>query len=246
VLLGTISASVAQEPDAKGVLKAMSDYLASQTTLSFQFDSSIEVLTTDLEKIQFDSSSEVELKRPDKMRIARLGGYADVELLFNGVSLVIHDRHNKKYVEVSAQGTIDTLFDKLRNDLGIEAPGGDLLVSDVFGALSADVLSAKLVGEGVIGGITCHHLAFRNADTDWQLWVRTGDAPVPCKMVITSKTVAAAPQYTVEVRDWQSNPSVAETAFEFKANGSATKVELEAFSGLDEVPPGAAIEGGQQ
>ena len=47
---------LAQEEDANAILKSMSDYLAGQKTISASFNSSTEVLTTDLQKIQFDSS----------------------------------------------------------------------------------------------------------------------------------------------------------------------------------------------
>ncbi len=40
----------------------------------------------------------------------------------------------------------------------------------------ADVLEAKHMGHGVIDGVECDHLAFRNFDTDWQLWVEVGEA----------------------------------------------------------------------
>ena len=50
-------------------------------------------------------------------------------------------------------------------------------------------------------GVVCDHLAFRNLDTDWQIWVESGERPLPRKYVITSKTVAAAPQYTLRLRD---------------------------------------------
>ena len=56
------------------------------------------------------------------------------------------------------------------------------------------------MGRGVIDGIECEHLAFRNVDTDWQLWVEVGDPPIPRKMVITSKTTNSAPQYTLRVK----------------------------------------------
>jgi hypothetical protein len=56
----------------------MSDYVSSQKTIEFTFDSDIEVITPQLEKIQFTNSAEALLSRPDKLRAHRVGGYADV------------------------------------------------------------------------------------------------------------------------------------------------------------------------
>jgi hypothetical protein len=233
----------AQDSDAKAVLKAMSDYLASQATIAAKFDASIEVVTPELEKIQFDSSIALQLKRPNKLRVERVGGYAAVELVFDGTTLTLRDVDGKRFAQANAAGSIDRLVDHLRDELGIGAPGADLLVSDVFAALGQDILAAKHIGQGVIGGVECEHLAFRNFDTDWQLWVKSGPEPAPCKMVITSKTVTGAPQYTLQIREWQANADIADTAFAFQAGGDA-KVELKELSGLDELPPAAG--GGAQ
>ena len=73
-------AAHAQGDDAKAILKAMADYVSSQKTIEFKFDSDIEVVTPQLEKIQFTNSGEALLSRPDKLRAHRVGGYADVEL----------------------------------------------------------------------------------------------------------------------------------------------------------------------
>src|SRR2546425_13307583 len=53
----------AHAQDASKVLKAMSDYLTGQKTISMTFDSDIEVITSELQKIQFTSSGQVLLNR---------------------------------------------------------------------------------------------------------------------------------------------------------------------------------------
>ena len=60
--------------DAAQILKAMSDYLASQKTISATYNSDIEVITPDLQKIQFNSSGTILMNRPDEIRATRIGG----------------------------------------------------------------------------------------------------------------------------------------------------------------------------
>jgi hypothetical protein len=160
---------------------------------------------------------------------------------FDGTTLTIRDVDTKKFAQANAPGTLDQLADHMRNDLGINAPGADLLLADVYSALIADVLTAKYVCLGIVGGVECEHLAFRNHDTDWQLWVRTGAEPAPCKMVITSKTMASGPQYTIDIRDWKAGVPIEDAAIAFKADAADAKVEFVDLSALDEVPPGAAV-----
>jgi hypothetical protein len=227
----------AQEDDALKILKGMSDYLASQKTISMSYDSDVEVVTSDLQKIQFASSGHLQLTRPDKLHATRTGGYSDVELFFDGKTASVFGKDLNGFVQIDAPGSVDQLVDKLRNELSVALPGADLLVSNAFEVLSPDVLHAAHIGEGVIDGVECEHLAFRNDDTDWQLWVQTGANPIPRKYVITSKTVAGAPQYTLVIRDWKTDAAPAD-AFVFKAPDGAKKLDAAAIAGLDEVPPG--------
>src|SRR5262245_12158829 len=72
----------ADEEQAKQIFKAMSDYMTAQQNISFDFDTSFEVVSTEGQKIAFASSGSVTMKRPDKIRATRSGGFADVELVF--------------------------------------------------------------------------------------------------------------------------------------------------------------------
>jgi hypothetical protein len=72
----------ADEATAKQLFKAMSDYLAAQKTISLDYDSNLEIVTTEKQKIGLASSGTLTLKRPDQVRATRTGGFADVELGF--------------------------------------------------------------------------------------------------------------------------------------------------------------------
>ena len=228
----------AEENDAASILKAMTDYVASQKTISTSFDTNIEVITPELQKIQFASSSQLSLSRPDKLRVSRTGGYADVDLIFDGKTVTIFGKDRNAFTQVDAPGSTDQLIDKLRSEVSIEAPGADLLLSGAYGEMMKDVLEAKHIGRGVIGGVECEHLAFRNPDTDWQIWIEVGPKPIPRKYVITSKAVTGAPQYTLVIRDWQTDTQMAPDAFVFKAPAGAKKIDVKELIGIDEVPPG--------
>jgi hypothetical protein len=233
-------ASSAQAQDAGKVLKAMTDYVTSQKVISVTYDSDIEVITNDLQKIQFASSGQMLLSRPDKIRASRTGGYADVDLVFDGKTLSVLGKNLNAFAQTESPGSIDQLVARLRNELGVAVPGADLLLSKAYDDLMTDVLDAKHIGRGVIDGIECDHLAFRNADVDWQLWVEIGDRPIPRKYVITSKAVTGGPQYTLRIKDWKTDAPVAADAFTFKPPADAKKVEFAALSDVDEVPPGVA------
>jgi hypothetical protein len=70
------------------------------------------------------------------------------------------------------------------------------------------VIDAKDSGRGTIDGVEREHLAFRNADTDWQIWIELGARPIPRKYVITNKAVAGAPQYTLRIKERHADAGI--------------------------------------
>jgi hypothetical protein len=230
----------ARADDPVKLLESMTNYLGSQKSLSATFDSDIEIITPALQKIQFTSSGQIKLNRPDKLRVRRTGGYADVELVYDGKTISIYGNNAKSYVQADAPGTVDQMIDAVRERSGVGMPGTDLLLSNAFDELMATAIDGVHVGQGVVDGVECEHLAFRTADTDWQIWIETGAKPVPRKYVITSKTLAGAPQYTLRIRDWKTDAFTDADTFVFKPPAGATKVDMDsaAMVEFDELPPG--------
>jgi len=217
----------------------MTDYLTGQKTLAASFDSDIEIITPELQKIQFASSGQIKLSRPDKLRVRRTGGYADVELVYDGKTVSLYGNDAKSYMQAEMPGSVDRMIAETQARSGFGMPGTDLLLSNAFDELIATTTEGKHIGQGVIDGVECEHLAFRGSETDWQIWIEPGAKPVPRKYVITSKTVTGAPQYTLKIRDWKTDAN-ADGDFAFKAPADTTKVALDSVVMIefDELPPG--------
>ncbi|WP_371423465.1 DUF2092 domain-containing protein [Tardiphaga sp.] len=238
-----IGAGAARADNAASILRAMSDYIANQKNVSISYDSDIEIMTPDMQKIQFASSGQLTLHRPDKLRVTRTGGYADVELVYDGANFTVSDRARKVYGQMPVPGTIDQLVDRIRDKSGIEAPGADLLLANSYAALMDGVYDAKHIGRGVIDGHECEHLAFRTPDADWQIWIEPGATPIPRKYIITTKTVTGAPQYTLRISSWKTGPDTSADAFAFKPSADMKKRELQDLGHIDEIPPGISPSG---
>ena len=242
--LGAPSGARADEADARKLLKAMSDYMAAQKAISLQYDTILEIVTKDKQKLGLASSGKITLNRPDKIRATRTGGFADVEFLFDGKTLTLLGKTENLYGQLEVPGTIDHLIDELRN-MGRPVPGADLLLSDVYDKLMANVVDVKDLGSGVIGGVECDHLAFRTTEVDWQIWIVQGSRPYPCRYVITSNKVEQAPQYSITIRDWKTGNEVGSEDFIFKNVTNAKKMDLTDLPNVDELPKIFAVGGGK-
>ena len=96
-------------------LKAMSDYLAAQKAISFGYDTNLEVVTKDHQKLLLASSGTINLGRPDKFRATRSGGFANVEMIFDGKTLTLLGKDANLYTQADVPGTLDHLIDELRD-----------------------------------------------------------------------------------------------------------------------------------
>ncbi len=236
VVLGAPSGSRADEADARRLLKAMSDYMASQKAVSFGFDATLEIITKDDQKLALASSGTVNLDRPNKIRVTRAGGHADIEMLFDGNTLTLLGKTANLYTQVDVPGTIDNLVDQLREKFNLPLPGADLIMSNTYDELMTDVIDVKDLGSGVIDGVECDYLAFRKEAVDWQIWIAHGDRPYPCRYVITSKDIPLSPQYSIQIRDWKTGSAVASDDFGFKNSTNARKVDVEDLKGMSALP----------
>ena len=126
----------------------------------------------------------------------------------------------------------DLLWGKNKRPL----PAADLISSNAYDQLMADVTDVKDLGSGVIGGVECDYLAFRKKAVDWQIWIAHGDHPYPCRYVITSKDVPHSPQYSIQIKDWKTGNDVAADDFRFKNPTNAKKVALKDLRGMSALP----------
>jgi hypothetical protein len=236
--VGSASMAVARadEAQAKSLVKAMSDYLGAQKAISFDYDTNLEIVSPQQQKIGLASSGALVLNRPDKLRVMRMGGFANAEMVFDGKTVTLLGKNANLYAQIEAPGTIDQLVDVLRDKYHRPVPGADLLMSDPYNELMPLVEDVKDLGSGVIRGAECDHLAFRTKEVDWQIWIAQGAKPYPCRYVITSKVVAGSPEYTLDVRGWKSGAEVASDDFKLAIPQGAKKIDPAEIPDLNDIP----------
>ena len=239
----SISAGRADEAFAKSQLKAMSDYLGAQKAMSFDYDVNLELVSKQQQKIGLASSGTLTLNRPDKFHLTRTGGFANVEMVFDGKTLTLLGKNTNLYTQLEAPGTIDQLEDVLRNKYHRPVPAADLLISDPYKELMAEVNDAKDLGSGVIHGVECDHLAFRTKEVDWQIWIAQGARPYPCRYVITSKKVTGWPQYTLDTWGWKTGAEVSPDSFKLEIPANAKKLKPDEVPELNDIPSLFTVKG---
>ncbi len=69
------------------------------------YDTNLEVVTKDHRKLLLAGSGKIELGRPDKLRATRMGGFAKVEMVFDGETVALFGKDANLYTQVEVPGT---------------------------------------------------------------------------------------------------------------------------------------------
>ena len=214
------------DPQAEKLLRRMSDYLAGRQQFSVKAESTLEVVLTSGQKLQFDSPGTLTVSRPNKLRAHRRGDIVNQEFFYDGKTLTLYNPKENLYATVAAPPALDEMLDFAREKLDVIAPATEFLYKNAGEKMLKEASSGFVVGPSLVGGVKCTHLAFRGAEVDWQIWIEDGDKPLPRKFILTSKQVKGEPEFTVVIRSWDLAPKLTDKEFVFTPSKGAKKIEF--------------------
>jgi len=213
------------EPKAVEVLKQMCDYLKNLQQFTVQAEITEDVLLTSGQRIQYARSVEASVRRPDRMRAESVGDTDNRLLVYDGKTFILLDRTKNFYTTIAAPPDLDAALEHATQAFNLRAPLADLIYTKSYEYLTAGALSGFYVGLSKVQGVPCHHLAFRQKDIDWQIWVEDGPNPVPRKFLITDKK-AQGLQFTAVFTKWNTSPQLEDSLFTFVAPAKAEKIDI--------------------
>jgi len=213
------------EPKAVEVLKQMCDYLKNLQQFSVQAEITEDVLLTSGQRIQYGRSVEASVWRPDRFRAESVGNTDDRQLIYDGKTITLMDKTKNFYTTIAAPPDIDAALEHAVQAFNLRAPLADLIYTKSYEYLTEGALSGFYVGQSKVQGVTCHHLAFREKDIDWQIWIEESPTPLPRKFLITDKT-AQGLQFTAVFTKWNTSPQLEDGLFTFVAPEKAEKIDI--------------------
>lgn len=211
---GSIDAPATVAPEATRALNQMGEYL--RTLKSFQVKAVIsrESVMLDGQKVQFDGTADLLVQRPNRLRLEMKSDRSERHFFFDGKTFTLFAPRTSYYATVAAPPTIGQLADTLETRFDIELPLVDLFRWGTPEGVDGNLTAANYIGPSQIEGVTCEQYAFRQNGVDWQVWVQSGEFKLPRKVVITTTTDEARPQYSA-VYTWNLAPSFDDAAFAF-------------------------------
>jgi hypothetical protein len=212
-------------PEAQAVMDRMNAYLKGLQAYTIQAHGTRDEVVAHGFKLQNNESASLSVQRPNKMRAEIAGDLRNRTFVYDGKTIAIHSPDDNAYATAPATESLGVLIEDVLASESIELPLIDVLYQATAGTLTENVLKGLLVGDSVVEGVACDHLAFRQSDTDWQLWVEKGARPLPRKIVITTRHEVGDPQFQA-VMTWNVQPKFGKDAFTFVPPKDANHIQF--------------------
>jgi hypothetical protein len=212
-----------KNPAAIAALTSMSNYL--KTLQSFQVSAVVtrDDVLDDGELIQYDTRVNLLARSPDRLRVETDNARQHRFYFYDGKTFTLYAERVNYFASAPAPATIGQLVDEVNDRFAVELPLADLFYWSGSDSKLGEIVGAIDVGPAVVGGVTCEQYAYRQTGMNWQIWIQQGDFPLPRKLVISTLTDEARPQYSATL-EWNLAPSFNEASFRFDPPAGAQKV----------------------
>lgn len=218
-----------RDPEAIAALERMGAFLRSLPKFEIDADATTEQVLDNGQMLQFPGTIGIVVQRPNKMRANFYSTNKRREFFYDGKTLTMFSPRMGFYAQVDAPPTIAETVKAMIDRLDLVIPLADLFQMGVDPQLTARIKSATFAGKDIIDDEACNHYAFRQADVDWQIWIRDGDQPLPCRWVVTSIDEPGTPSYEVTLA-WDLNPAIPPEAFTFVPPPGADRLPIATVS----------------
>jgi hypothetical protein len=213
-------------PQPEKILQQACDLLKSAKQFSFKAEVTDDRVYTGGKKLQFAFDLVAYVQRPDKLRINAAGDLENKEFFLNGKTLTLYDKPHNAYANLEVPDSIDGAMDKASQEYGLRVALADLASENAYALATKGTKHALYVGEGLVRGVKCHHLAFDREKVQWQIWIDAGEKPLIRKLLITQKKLPAEPQWTAYFADWNFSPQLSDNLFVFTPPEGAKQIKF--------------------
>ena len=216
-------------PDAVAdQLIAMCDGLAAAQTLSYEATELMDVpgpggqvykLSAHF-KVWFDRAGEqvrIDVKSDKGSSVWVIGG---------GKATAYSAEKNQVGRSDDVPPTVIEALRALSKRTGVPVPGQGLLQPDPLSALLGRVEAVTLIGPATVAGVACQHVAFREAGSNWQLWLSTEAQPLPQQLVYNHYMSDQDMRYEVAFTGWTLDAPIDAARFTLEVPATATEVAL--------------------
>jgi hypothetical protein len=213
------------EPEAVAALARMSAYLRTNPT----FEVKLAIQRDDVDAygqiLTFNGLTTYKVRAPDGLNIEVSDDQGTKQYIYDGKSVTVFDPKTGFYAHFAAPPTIRATLEEAETKYGIVVPLADLFRWGQDGDQASQLTSAHYVETTQVDGQEADHYAFRQDGVDWQIWIATGDKPLPLRVVIVPSDDPARPQFEADLT-WDVSPQFAADTFVFTPPPQARAIPI--------------------
>ncbi|NJK37052.1 MAG: DUF2092 domain-containing protein [Oscillatoriales cyanobacterium RM2_1_1] len=213
------------DKQAETYLQEMGDTLQNASEFTFQAETTV-IASRSRDSQEGSGVLDVMVQRSSGLRADQQGDRDSRSFWYDGRSITLLDRLQNTYATASAPTNMDDALDYAVEEFGIRTPLVDLLFSNPYEVLTENIQTGTYRGIEQVGSKKCHHLAFTQANVDWEIWVADDADRLPCKVMIDYKNLPSRPKYTAILTDWNLNPDLSKIDFTFQPPSGAMEIEF--------------------
>lgn len=202
------------DPGAAAALTAMGHCLASLKSFRLSAETTVEAVLRAGHQVEIGGTVQYWVKRPDRVRIDAETDTLRRSYIFDGKTFTVVAPEERFFAQTAGKGTARDTLAFAAQELDIELPLVDLFEWTTPEAALKHFQRGFYVGAAKIGGVPTQHYALIGRDVDFEVWIKSGDTPLPLKMAIVDRRAAGNPRFSARLA-WSPDEAIPDEAFAF-------------------------------
>ena len=208
------------------VLDRMSALMADIKSGSVVVKSNYDVATQELGLVKHADEEHLYWDATNKLYMSAEGDKGIRNFFYNGKTFTYYSFTKNQYAQTNAPTNTIDMIDTMNRSYGIDFPAADYLYQSFVDDILKEANSIEMLGMVKVGGKNCFHIAGTSNDKTFQFWITEAPFYLPAKMVVVYTNDPMRPQYEATYNDWQINPVLPNSIFEFQTPPNAKKIKF--------------------
>jgi len=211
--------------DSKAVnaLRTMGAYLRTLKSFGVEVKGARDDVMDDGQKILISGTVNYLVRTPDRLRAEINTDRKQRTIYYDGKTVTLYAPRMHYYATVKAPPTVMQMLDTVSEKYDVELPVADLFLWGTARDGIDQLKQARYIGPSTVDGIQTDQYAFRQAGTDWQIWIEQGSRPLPRRLVITSTDKEGEPEYLATMM-WNLTANTDDANFVFTPPNDAKQI----------------------
>jgi len=211
---------------AVSVLDRMSASMGQLKSCSVTVKSEYDVTSNELGLIKHSDDDHVYLSGQNNLLIHAEGDRGSRSIFYNGKTFTYYSGNQNRYSQIEAPGNVMEMIDHMNKKFGVVFPLADFLYPSFTDDILNEASCLVFLGMTKVNEKDCYHIAGKTRDMTFQFWIADDSSCLPLKMAIVYTDEPMSPQYEATYSDWQINPDLSKSMFDFSVPANAQKMKI--------------------